>query len=82
MVANLKQKILAEELKTGQRQVKARRVLNNFLVGGNSCYDLPDWEQKYDRPCKQWKDRKWQRCANTDSSGCCPSNCEPGDVAD
>ena len=81
MLVNLKEKILTEELKTGRRQVNARRVLNNFLMGG-ACYNLPEGQQKYNRPCRQWQDSKWKRCANTDSSGCCPSNCEPGDVID
>ena len=39
MLANLRQKILTEELKTGRRQINARRVLNDFVLsgGGTNC---------------------------------------------
>ena len=79
MFANLKQKILAQELKTGRRQTEARRMLNNFVLsgGGGYCYsDLPKEYDQQGRPCRDSSTLK--KCANSDGNGCCPDGCEPG----
>lgn len=68
---SVKQDILAKEAKTGQRDVDARRKLNALIAGGTRyCYP----HHGYGKNCVK-ETNKSQRCASTDSNGCCPEEC-------